>query len=199
MQRMWIGVVALVGVGLAFFLFQRPDTGDVETPDRTNTRPLDFDAAAEGTVRNPEVVAEGKAKRPRAGRKEGMERLMELRSQPDAVYAGKLIGPWTAIRFTLMKEFPDDSEGAAIAEDIKPILHALQVGRRDPTQQPPLADTTAQLGEIADRVRASSSLMDNETIASAVKRHDTTIAEFNSVASQGAGTAAPPVEEDQAP
>lgn len=187
MRNIWIAVVALVGIGLAFFLFQRPDTGAVATnPD--NTRPLDFQAADEGTVHNPDVLTEAKTKRPRQGRKEGTERLLEIRSKPDAVYAGKLIAPWTAVRFTLMKEYSDDAEATEIADELRPILTVLQQGRRDPTREAPLADTQAKLDELAERIRGTD-LIQNETISEALRRHAVTIDEFADAAANEAANA----------
>ena len=140
---------------------------------------MDFEAPEPGTVRNPETLSvESRAKRPLDGQKEGIDRLMELRSRPDAVYAGRLVGPWTAIRFTLMKEFEGDAEATQIAEAIKPHLLVLQQGRRDPTRHAPLGETATALEELIKQITENRMLMANETITSAVKKHQLTLSEY---------------------
>lgn len=177
MQRWWIVGVAVVGIALAVLLFPRPDTGDIPEPNPKIVDPLDFETPGKASKQKMKAVT---------GPRPGMERLIELRSQPDAVYAGKLTAPWSAVRYALLKEFPeDDTEAAEIADDIRTVLATLQSGRRDPTMVPPLAETVESLESLEERLESSPRFTENETIAKGLKRYALTLTEYHAANRDG--------------
>ena len=148
----------------------------------TNVDPHDF--GKEGTVRNPEVEQKRRGPRGKAGLKPGSERLTELRSRPDAVFAGRFTAPWTAVRYTLIKEYQDDEEASALSEEVRAVLAKLQTGRRDPTKVAPLDETLAELTALEQKI-TDSHFIRNDTIAEAIRRHQLTVVEYNSEGGDG--------------
>lgn len=176
-QRWWIAVVAVLGIGLAVLLFPRPDTGeDIPEADPTNTNPLDFEANPEGTVRPARAKQEKKRRKGATGPKPGMERIMELRNRPDAVFAGKLTAPWAAIRYTLMKQ--QDEDASILADEIGKVLADLQIARRDPTKTRAFDDLEENLAALEEKVLASP-WADDETIAASLERQNNMLEEFH--------------------
>ncbi|HHO54204.1 MAG TPA: hypothetical protein ENK18_25875 [Deltaproteobacteria bacterium] len=179
-QRWWIAVIAVLGIGLAVFLFPRPDTGeDIPEADPTNTNPLDFDAGSQGTVRPPRdqrASKPGKKGKGVKGVKPGMERIMELRNRPDAVFAGRLTAPWSAIRYTLMQQ--QDEDASILADEIGKVLADLQIARRDPTKTRAFDELEDNLADLEEKVLASP-WADDETIAASLDRQNSMLDSFH--------------------
>ncbi|MBX2803852.1 MAG: hypothetical protein KTR31_39615 [Myxococcales bacterium] len=181
MQRWWIAIVAVVGIGLAILLFPRPDTGqDIPDVAPTNADAGDFDG--DGT---PEPRLRKKGRKNNSvmeGHKEGLERLAEIRSRPDAVHAGKLTAPWSTIRYALMKA--NDDEANALADDIAKVLAPLQSARRDPTTGKPFEEMETTLKDLEQRV-AASKWAEEESVSIALARHREILEEYHAAVAEG--------------
>ncbi len=200
-QRWWIGVVAVVGIGLAILLFPRPDTGaDIPPPDPSNTNPLDFDGEDElpkGAVRSPRA---GNTPRPKVdptraakGPNPAAKELQELRSSPTAVYAAKLTAPWSAMRYTLLNAGTEESK--ALADEINPVLSDLRTLRRDPNRKP-FSEIEAAMQELDQKVAASEWAAD-ETISTSLERHRALLVEFHQADAGGTPTEGQPEGEGE--
>ena len=142
-QKWWIAIVAVVGIGLAVLLFPRPNTGEpIPSSDPANVDPLNFkngkNLAANGAV-NPNTV--GKPRPPvdpdsiRTGPKPGTETRAAMRNRPEAVYASKIITPFSAIRYTLLKENTEPAK--ALADEVAAVMNdELRKIRLDPDAIP---------------------------------------------------------------
>ncbi|MEQ1503772.1 MAG: hypothetical protein ABMB14_16145 [Myxococcota bacterium] len=187
-QRWWIAIVAVVGIGLAVLLFPRPDTGqDIPDADPTNTDPLNFDGQPSG---KPGRVARAPGEAGEAGEpgtamppKPGTEPRSATRSRPEVVYASKLVTPFSAIRYTLMKT-KDNPDAVALADEIKTLSNAeLRQIRLDPD-----AVTWDQLQSKTDPMIAkvaASSFATDPTIAKALERYKQFVAEYHEVKANG--------------
>jgi hypothetical protein len=176
-QRWWIAIVAVVGIGLAILLFPRPDTGE----------------AIEGTDPASQAVAEGKAPRPRApadpnrerpGVRPGMEEVAAKRNRPEAIYASKLVTPFSSIRYTLVKEGSEPAK--ALAEEISGTMAELRTVRLDPDAQA-WDDLQAKTDAMIAKVKASP-FATNEQITRSLKRYDDFVAEYHKAIEAGGAT-----------
>ena len=126
------------------------------------------------------------------GTKPGMERIIELRSRPDAVTSGKLTSPWAAIRYVLMKA--QDPAASELAEEIADVLAELQIARRDPTKARSFEELSADLAALEAKVAASPWASDPD-VAASLERHQSLLVEYAEAdddpdAADGEGTAA---------
>lgn len=192
-QRWWIAIVGVVGIGLAFLLFPRPNTGE-DIPD---PNPQNIDPFKEGAKRKP-----GKAKPPidparistDPMQKPGMKEIMEKRNRPEVVYATKLVTPFSAMRYTLARE--GSEEAKALAAEIGETMAVMRTIRTDPdamTWEEMQTKTDAMIAKVAATPFAS-----NEAIVQAFEKYKTFIAEYEEAKS------APPAEDpagtpDEAP
>ncbi|MEN0063539.1 MAG: hypothetical protein AAGA48_15420 [Myxococcota bacterium] len=185
MQRWWIGIVAVVGVALAFFLFPRPDRGATVAPNpdapkaqagrgTAEAPPPDFGPArrAKRKAKNaekppvaPEVIA-------------AQERLAELRARPDAQASAKLIGAWSGVRKTLMES--EAPEAAEFAERLKQPLGDLANFRRNPEEGVPFEQIQAPLDELHEEI-STSPFANEGLIPGGLKRHLETLEELNAM------------------
>lgn len=190
-QRWWIAVVAVVGIGLAILLFPRPDTGeDIPAANPDNASPLDFgndapprrDRGDGLTARAPGAEGATTARpeldpRLRGGPKPGTEALMEKRNRPEVVYASKLVTPFSAIRYTLMR-LKDDPAALALAEEVGAVSNSeLRTIRLDPDTVT-WDELEAKMQPAIDKVTASSYASD-PTIAKALERYKQFVAEYH--------------------
>ena len=151
MQRWWIAIVAIVGVGLAYFLFPAPERGanlDPKNPDA-----VDQDLA-------PAFGSRDKVKRPKANKQPvppeviaAQKRIAELRARPDGQASAKLIGAWSGIRKSLIES---GAEAALdLAERLRQPLQDLAEFRRNPERAMPFEQVRAQLDKIHGEIAAS--------------------------------------------
>lgn len=184
MQRWWIAVVAVVGVGLAFFLFPRPDRGGTVTPPRG-------EAAAERTdapEAAPRFGSRTKVKRPAVQPQpvrpeviEAQQRLAELRARPDAQASAKLIGAWSGIRKTLMEN--DSDEAAALADRLRQPLQDLAEFRRKPNLAVPFDQIRAELDALYTEI-SDSPFAEEGFVPSGLAQHQKVIEEFEAMETQ---------------
>ena len=96
--------MAVVGIVLAVLLFPRPDTGGaVPGSGSDQHRPAELrrrSGARAGRGDPAPVEAAVDPERVVTGPKPGTEALMAARNRPEAIYAGKIITPLSAIRYT---------------------------------------------------------------------------------------------------
>lgn len=189
-QRWWIGVVAIVGIGLAILLFPRPDTGEeIPDADPTNIDPLDFSDKGElppGSAINPRLA--GKVRktidpdRKITGPKPGQEELIAKRNRPESVFAGKIVAPWSGIRYVLMKDA--SPEAITLSDEINLLMSDLRTLRQDPDAIP-WADAEDKMNAAAEKVAASRFAAD-PTVTQGLERYKSILAEYHAAA------AAPP-------
>lgn len=128
--KAWIAGAGALGVVLAVMLFQAPDTG-AAVPERATTTkavtraPGDAPAVRERAEVPPPVAVED-----RAGPSRANAEAAERRSQPPAVLAGRLSGPWTMARRGLHRVGTDDA--TAVADDISALILKLRDTRSNP-------------------------------------------------------------------
>lgn len=184
-QRWWIAIVAVVGIGLAVLLFPRPDTGgDIPGANPGNVDPTDFkngENLPPNSAVNPRIVGRPRPAidpdRVRSGIKPGAENRAALRNRPEAIYASKLITPFSAIRFTLMKEGSEPAK--ALAEEVGSLMNDdLRKVRLDPDSVP-WADLEKEMDATVATIAASPFASD-ETIARSLGRYKEFIDEYHS-------------------
>jgi hypothetical protein len=182
-QGWWIAIVAVVGVVLAFLLFPRPDTGaalpgaspDVAKPGRPT--PAGDQAAGE----TPRGAVD--PSRVRTGIKPGQEGLVAKRNRPEVIYASKLVTPFSAIRYGLIKD--GSEEAKTLVDHIATVMTALHDMRLDPdsmTWDELQAKTDAQIAEIK-----ASKFATNDQVVKSLERYDQFITEYKT-AKQAEGT-----------
>ena len=192
-QRWWIGVVAVVGIVLAVLLFPRPDTGaDIPTVDPTNKDPLDF-GVERPTPAGPGPRA-GRAQdvpdRIRTGPKPGSEALTAARNRPEIVYSGKIIAPWSAIRYVLLKVGTPEAKaladelGDGVMDDLRKIRTSDDPEGLWASTEPKMAETAAKL--------AASPWGSDETVVKSLERYQLLLKEFQEAKANGG--VAPPAE-----
>lgn len=191
MQRWWIVAVALVGIGLAFFLFPRPDRGEAPS------EPAPAANVAEADGARPEPGNFGRPGRgKRKGRKAGgasnpdgpavpavppevlaaQERLAELRAQPDAQAAAKLIGAWGGVRKTLIEN--ESEAAAAFADRLRQPLQDLAEFRRNPDEGMPFTSIRAVLDDLHTEI-GDSPFANEGFVPSGLARHTAVMTEFD--------------------
>ena len=189
---------ALLGIVMAIFLFQRPDTGgDVTVPKRPDTKSIVYDVQPDEPgpigVRPPSL--EGGEPRGTLQRPGGVEPFFEAPSQdpteyngpnpfaaeaaakralPEAVQAGKASVPWTLIRRNLLRvDTPEGQELGAVANQL---VLDLRSQRRDP-EAFDYAELETRQKELQEKIRGSSFMEDAE-IAKMMDRVDEVVAEY---------------------
>lgn len=190
MQRWWIAVVAVIGIGLAFLLFPRPDRGaSVTTGERPSTavlqteeNPFDPPTVAPEPEPAPAFGSRDKVRRPEPPQKvspevrEAQLRLAELRSRPDAQASARLIGAWSGVRKTLLDSEVD--EAADLAERLRQPLSDLVEFRRNPERAVPFDQTRATLDAIRDELKGSP-FAGEGFIPDGLQRHAAITADFD--------------------
>lgn len=196
-QRWWIGVVALVGIVLAVLLFPRPDTGADITVDATSDDPDD-----EGVASNDDQQATRRDRRERrAGRvgtgpKPGAAAALAARHRPEIVYSSKIIAPWSAIRYVLLKEGTPEAKtladelGNGVMAELRNIRNAEDVESSWLAAEPKMAEAATKV--------AASSWGKNETVVKSLDRYRLLLAEFHQAKENG-GTAPAPEGETPKP
>lgn len=156
MQRWWLIVAGIVGIGLAVLLVPRPDTGaevpkvnldNVEVPPLPPIRqnkalPLqdpsegDQQASADATSSPGEptatiprgLIGPGHIRSgPLLNPK--AQRLAAMRDTPEARFAARTMGPWTQVRRLLAIKQADQSE----VQQVQDLVDGLRQMFRDPT------------------------------------------------------------------
>jgi hypothetical protein len=188
----------LIGIVLAVFLFQRPDTGgEVKAPERAakksivydvqpddgepilSARPPTADGEPRGTLERPggadpffqpasEAPTEYNGPNPFAAE------AAAKRALPEAVQSGKASVPWTLIRRNLLRvDSPEGQELGAVANQL---VLDLRSERRDPDAFDYVELETRQK-DLLTKIRASSFMEDAE-IARMGDRVDEVLAEY---------------------
>lgn len=199
MQRRWwwIVLVALVGVSLAIVLLPRPDTGDdiapppapraaqaserpAATPPRGVTRPGEepVDAVGVQAVR-PELAA-----------------IREARNKPEVVYAGKVMGPWSAMRYVLLKDGSPEAKalGDEINTEVMAELRKIRTADDPLTIWPVLEPKMDALAATIAESRWGS----DESVVKSIERYRTTMQDFHD-AQAGKGPAEPGITPEPSP
>jgi hypothetical protein len=168
-QRWWIAIVGIVGIGLAFLLFPRPDTGeDIPDPDPQN-QPFKNAKREPGKPRAPIDP-----NRISTGPKPGMEELVAKRNRIEVVYATKLVTPFSAMRYTLSRE--GSPEAKALAEEIAATMGELRTIRLDPdamTWTEMQTKTDAMIAKVV-----ASPFASDPSITKSLERYKQFIAEY---------------------
>ena len=171
MQRWWIAIVALIGVGLAFFLFPRPDRGAVVSSDTPSA-----EAATETEApRGPTFGSRTKVERPPAAPApvppeviEAQKRIAQMRAQPDAQASAKLIGAWSGVRKTLMES--ESEEAKALADRLRQPLQDLAEFRRNPKRGVPFDQIRASLDKLHTEI-SDSQFADEGFVPGGLAKH----------------------------
>jgi hypothetical protein len=188
-QRWWIAIVAIVGIGLAFLLFPRPDTGgDIPDPDPQN-QPF------KGAKRDPNQPRPPiPPDRVSTGPKPGMEELVAKRNRVEVVYATKLVTPFSAMRYTLSRE--GSPEAKALADEVAATMGELRTIRLDPdsmTWEEMQAKTDAMIAKVA-----ASPYSKDPSITKSLERYKQFITEYEQ-AKSGQPVPAPAGEDEEVP
>jgi len=174
MQRWWLIVAGIVGIGLAVLLIPRPDTGadvpqvnldNVEVPPlppirQNETLPLQerHDEPQPTTTQLSSPQAPPNREPPTALMNPGLheggpllnpkaQRLAMRRDTPEARYAARAMGPWTQIRRLLAIKQADDGQVQEVAD----MVDSLRQMFRDPSSVDPAQmehQQTQLIGEI---------------------------------------------------
>jgi hypothetical protein len=200
-QRWWIAIVAVLGIGLAILLFPRPDTGGEISSAEPGEVPVfkEGEAPANGVA----AVAPG-AKRAKAtdrGRKRPVPKppsvLQERRSRTEVIYASKLVTPFSAIRYTLMR-MKDDPEAQALAEDLGLVLNGdirdMRINPDGSTWDGLQAKTDAAMDKVS-----SSRFASDPTVAKGLERYKEFVAEYHEAKASGGVAADPDAEPPATP
>lgn len=176
-QRWWIAIVAVIGIGLAIMLFPRPDTGgDIPSPNPANTDPMAFKDGNGAGVANDAPRSKANPDRAKAGPKPKSV-IAERRSRTEVIYASKLVTPFSAIRYTLMR-MKDDPNALAMAEELGAVANGdLRAMRLDPDSIS-WEDLESKTSAIMDKVAASEFAKD-PTVAKSLERYKEFVAEYH--------------------
>ncbi len=182
--RWWIAGVAVVGLVLAFLLMPRPDTGaDIPDADPTNVDPANFKKDTElapGTVVSPRASSrrrdfdlDGAV----TGVKPGTEEFIAKRNRPEIVYSGKIVAPWSAMKYVLLKDGSDEAK--ALADEIGTSIMAPLRGVRTSADPREAMDAIEPaMASMAVKVEASSWATD-DTVAKSLARYHGYIEEYH--------------------
>lgn len=198
-QRWWIAIVGVVGIGLAFLLFPRPDTGDdIPAPNPANTDPF-----KEGAKRKSRPPIDPSRISTDPTQKPGMAELIEKRNRPEVVYATKLVTPFSAMRYNLSRTGADDAK--ALADEIAATMAELRNMRTNPDGMA-WADLQSKTDAMINKVAASPYGSD-ESIVKSITKYKGFIAEYEAAKSgapipgtpEGEGAPEAPGTPDEAP
>lgn len=123
---LFLAGAAVIGVGLAFLLFQAPDTGGdmpVASVKTTTAAP----PPAVTPAPPPKVTVTPPPKKPERPVSPNRE-LEERRAQPDAVNAGTQAAAWTGIR----REFLKNEGDKGLSDKMADLIRQLRDARRNP-------------------------------------------------------------------
>lgn len=168
-QKWWLVAAGVVGIALAILLFPKPENDRLPEPDLTNANPLDFKGnekpkPTQIRVARREPVSSDRLKA-RAARLPGMGHL----TTPEAIYSGRLSGPWTLVRRQLLAHGDEDAK--AWAEKVTPVVVDLRSRRRDPAAVD-WDDLRSRQEALLEELRAHQAWMDIEGMAAQVDRID---------------------------
>lgn len=170
-QKWWLFAAGFVGIALAILLFPKPETDDLPSPDMTRTDPLDFKSDGRDRRNRPEQVrvAHRDARPPMTkvprSRIKGMEHL----ATPEAVYSGRLSGPWTLVRRQLLANGDDEARGWA--ESITPVVVDLRARRRDP-ESVDFDELRGRQEALLNEIKTHEGWLELEGVAAQVDRID---------------------------
>lgn len=179
-QKWWLFAAGFVGIALAILLFPKPENDDLPAPDMTRSDPLDFKNEKAGSREN-------KVEHVRVARREArspeMERVPRSRLQglehlatPEAVYSGRLSGPWTLVRRQLLAN--GDDAAREWAETITPVVVDLRARRRDPKSVDFDELRKRQEGLLAD-IKGNAGWLEIEGVAAQIDRIEDLIASYD--------------------
>lgn len=202
-QKWWLVAAGAVGIALAILLFPKPESGDLPDADLTRANPLDFKGKEK--PKGPSVTRVGRREvlppdvsAARAARAVGMEHL----TTPEAIFAGRLSGPWTLVRRQLLAH--GDAEGKAWAETVTPLVTDLRNRRRDP-KSVDFAELRTRQDTLLTQLKAQPKWLEIEGVAVQVDRIEDLMAGYDQAktdeaAKSGGAPAAPaPAPADGAP
>ena len=116
---------------------------------------------------------------------------MEHRNRPEVIYSGKLIAPWAAVRYILLKDGSDDAK--ALADELNQgVLTDLRAIRTEEDSRAAMDALEPDMVAAREKVGASAWASD-PTVAQALTRYDALLTEYHqALDSQGVGTAPEP-------
>ena len=197
-QKWWLIAAGVVGLGLAFILMPRPDTGDSLEVDPTNVAPLDFDGNA--VVNDPKHISMNRAKsgnpselrvtrrdqipaKQRMGANPVAAAQLQARSTPDAVYAGRVSGPLAGARRQLM--LMEDEEAKAYGENLAQTILDLRALRRSPEEYE-WAPIEAQVQEFLEAMHAHPDWLEDSILNQVVVNVEKLLVEHEEAKSEAA-------------
>lgn len=208
MQRWWIVVVAVVGIGLAFLLFPSPDLGDgapgpvpvaaapdAAAPPAPGRNVTTLEGSPEPSAGGPSfgskdvVKPSGVEKAPQPPEVlEAQQRLRELRARPDAQASANLIGSWGGLRKTLLESESDEARD--FAERLRQPLQDLAEFRRNPERGVPFDQIRGDLDRLHEEISASPFASEGHVPAGLAK-HREVIAELDAKEGRNGSEEAP--------
>ena len=204
-QKWWLFAAGFVGLALAILLFPKPEGDSVPAPDMTRGDPLDFKGEERKNKPEHVRVARREAGGPEmtrvpSSRLAGMEHL----TTPEAVYSGRLSGPWTLVRRQMLAN--GDETARAWAETVTPVVVDLRARRRDP-KSVDFVELRARQDALLAEIKGNETWLQVEGVAAQVDRiedlftsyDETVAAKARKEAEKGKAPAPAPAPEAPAP
>jgi hypothetical protein len=195
MQRWWLIVAAVLGIGLAVLLVPRPDTGE-DVPERE----IGEIVVPEGQTREAEGVVT--ARRPGSTAPVGTperigadgpdpeiaaiphkppmnpaaERFAARRDVPEARYAARALAPWTQVRRLVASKNANDPAGNDLVTELEQMTTDMRIVLRDPTMID-FEELETRQTDLITKVRGSS--LHDEEIEKMLALVETRLGEYH--------------------
>lgn len=194
-QKWWLVAAGAIGIALAILLFPKPGTSDLPDPDMTREDPLDFKAQGEHKRPQHIKVARREARPPELIRREAIPGREHL-TTPEAIYSGRLSGPWTLVRRQLLSS--EDERAMEWAEKLTPLITDLRNRRRDPNAVS-WDSLRATQDDLLSEIKLEQGWMELEGVGTQVDRIDDLLIKYDEEKQSGTAPAAVPPSNAPAP